>query len=61
MFKLITGIAEVAIKTTVGLPISVAADALTLGGEAVDKRGQTYTGDMVDSINSSFGKMTEED
>lgn len=59
MFGFIKGLTETVIKTAVGLPVAAAADILTAGGELTDKPGQTYTGDMLDSIDNSLNKMTE--
>tara|TARA_R110000782_G_scaffold145038_1_gene237833 strand:- start:1 stop:183 length:183 start_codon:yes stop_codon:yes gene_type:complete len=60
MFNLIAGLTETVVKTAVGVPITIAADIATLGGEMSDKRGsQSYTGDMVDSINKSLKKMSD--
>ena len=60
MLNLLTGLVETAVKT-VTLPVTIAADILTLGGELSDKRGQTYTGDMIDSLNRSIKKMTDDE
>lgn len=59
MLNLLTGLVETAIKT-VTLPVTIAADIITLGGVLSDKGGQTYTGDMMDSLNRSIEKMTDD-
>lgn len=60
MFKFISGVAGAVVKTTIGLPVSAAADVATLGGDITNKRGnQSYTGDMLDSIGDSLDEMTE--
>lgn len=59
MLGFITGLAETIVKTAVGLPVAVVADVCTLGGEVTDKKGQCYTGDMLDSINDSLEDMTD--
>lgn len=60
MFGLITGLVETVVKTAVALPVAVVADVITLGGELSDKRGQSYSGDAVDSITRSIKKMSED-
>lgn len=60
MFGFLEGLVETAVKTTVGLPVAIVADIVTVGGELTDKVGhQCYTGDMLDSIDTSLHKMTE--
>lgn len=59
MLNFITGLTKTVVKTAVGLPITAAADVLTLGGSLSDKRGQSYSDDMVDSINRSLKEMAE--
>jgi hypothetical protein len=55
MLNLLTVLVETAIKT-VTLPVTIAADIITLGGVLSDKGGQTYPGDMMDSLNRSIEK-----
>lgn len=58
--KFITGAIGATVKTVVGVPVSLAADVLTLGGVITDKKGiTTYTGDMLKSINESLEEMTD--
>lgn len=59
MLGFIKGFTETVVKTAVGLPVVIIADVATLGGELTDKKGQTYSGDMLDSINDSLNEMTE--
>lgn len=58
MFGLLKGLAEVVVKTAV-LPVTVVADAVTLGGELNDKRS-SYTGEMLGSIGKSIESMSED-
>jgi len=61
MLKFISGMTEAVAKTAIGLPVSVAADLLTLGGDLTDKKGnQSYTGDMVDSIGKSIEEASDD-
>ena len=60
MLKLLKGLTETVVKTAT-LPVTIAADVVTLGGVETDKKGdQTYTGDMLDSIGRSLEEMTDE-
>lgn len=60
MFGLLTGLVETVVKTAVALPVAVVADVVTLGGELSDKRGQSYSGDAIDSITRSIKTMTDD-
>lgn len=57
MFGVLKGLAEVVVKTAV-LPVTIAADVVTLGGELADKK-QSYTGEMLGSISKSIEDMSE--
>lgn len=59
MIDFFTGLTKTIVKTAVGLPVTIVADVLTLGGELINKPGQTYTGDMLDSISNSLDEMTD--
>ena len=59
MLGFITGLTETVVKTAVGLPVTIVADVATMGGVLTDKKGQSYTGDMIDSINDSLEDMTD--
>ena len=60
MFKLLGDIVGVAAKTVVGLPVAVAADVVTLGGNLTDKRGRTHTGDMLKGIEESIKDIADD-
>lgn len=60
MFKLLGDIVGVAAKTVVGLPIAIAADVVTLGGELTEKRGGTHTGDMLKGIEKSIKDVADD-
>lgn len=59
MFGILTGLVKVAVKTTL-LPVTVAADIVTLGGELTDKRSGTYTGDMLTGIGESLEELADD-
>ncbi len=62
MFGFVKGLTGTVVKTAVGLPVTVVADVVTLGGTLTDKRGKnTYTGDMLNSIGESIDEMDEGD
>lgn len=60
MLNFVIGLTKTVVKTTVGLPITAAVDIVTLGGGLTDKRGQSYSGDMMDSITRSLKQMTDD-
>lgn len=57
MFNILKGLTGVVVKTAC-LPVTIAADVVTLGGLAADK-DRPYTGDMLKSIGDSIDEMTE--
>lgn len=60
MFKLLGDIVGVAAKTAVGLPVAVAADIVTIGGNLTDKRGRSHTGDMLKGIETSIKNIAQD-
>lgn len=60
MFGLLSGLVKTVVKTAVVLPVSIAADVVTIGGELTDKRGRTYTGDAIQGISKSLKEMSDE-
>ena len=61
MLGFISGLTKTVVKTAVGLPVAIVADTVTFGGLITDKKGhQSYSGDMLDSINDSLEEMTDD-
>lgn len=60
MFGILDDLVKTVVKVAVVLPVSVAADVVTLGGELSDKRGRTYTGDAVQGIGKTLKDMNGE-
>lgn len=59
MFNVLKGIANVAVKT-VALPVTVAADVVTLGGSLNRHPSEgTYTGDLLESMGKDIEEMSE--
>ena len=62
MLKLLGNLTSAVVKTTVGLPVSIVADTLTLGGVLTDKKGEKmYSGDMIDSIGKSIERIAKDE
>lgn len=59
MLGFIKGLTETVVKTAVGVPVTLTADLITMGGVLSDKKGKSYTGDMIESINESMEDMTD--
>ena len=59
MFNFIKGVTGAVVKTVVGVPVAVVADVVTFGGMFTDKRGGTYTGDMIKSAGESLEDATD--
>lgn len=61
MFGLVSGLVKVAVKTAVVLPVAVVMDVATFGGDLSDKRtSQSYSGDVIDSINNDFREICDD-
>jgi hypothetical protein len=59
MFNVLKGIASVAVKT-VALPVTLAADVVTLGGSLNRHPSEgTYTGDLLGSMGRDIEDMSE--
>lgn len=60
MFNFVKGLTGAVVKTAVDLPVAMAADIITIGGNLTDKCGdRLYTGDMMKSIGDSIEEMTD--
>jgi len=60
MLGFVKGLTTAVVKTAVGVPVTLTADLLTLGGTLTKKKGQSYTQDMFDSINEDLEEMTDD-
>ena len=60
MLGFLKGATEAVVKTAVGVPVTLTADLITVGGALSNKKGKSYTGDMIESINESLEEMTDD-
>lgn len=50
MFGMLESLTKAVVGVVVETPVSIVADAVTLGGLTTDKEGGTYTGDAVGRV-----------
>lgn len=60
VFGIVRSLAKAAVGVVIELPVSVVADAVTLGGQLSDK-GRSYTADAVNRVVENVEAATKKD